>query len=232
MLLSRRGITLKSANYMLTEKELWFVQSRKAFTSHGEIKERGDGDKDLQGLGQCDLAWILVRLHRWWWRPGAKVWSLHNDRRACTLHNYKGACTRCSSDDRVSGVCSCSATGGSARHTIFPSLWTSSCRYPCHRVKWYEMPLIISAVVHSAQQLEEWAVRHLRRGRSQILRRSVRLHSGQCGSSWALTGEVFFVLFLEISTYIQSTKSANWNRLKGESTTLFCNFDQEGCHKF
>ena len=60
------------------------------------------------------------------------------------------------------------------------------------------------AVVHFAQQLEEWAVRHLRRGRSQILRRgrSVRLHSGQCGSSWALTGEVRFVLVLEISTYI------------------------------
>ena len=58
------------------------------------------------------------------------------------------------------------------------------------------------------QQLEEWAVRHLRRGRSQILRRgrSEQLHWGHCGSSWALTGEVFFVLVLEISTFIQSTK--------------------------
>ena len=41
-------------------------------------------------------------------------------------------------------------------------------------------------------------------GRSQILRRgrSMRLHLGQCGLSWALTGEVRFVLVLEISTYI------------------------------
>ena len=65
------------------------------------------------------------------------------------------------------------------------------------------------AVVHFAQQLEEWAVRHLRRGRSQILRRgrSEQLHWGHCGSSWALTGEVFFVLVVEISTYIYiSTK--------------------------